>query len=363
MVKKPQETPAKITNHSRSSNSNAPAITFSEHIRELRRRVMWVAAVFVLASSLAYYFQDPLMHAILAPLGHQKLIYLSPGGGFGFIFQVTMLAGAVVTAPVLIYQIYRFVTPALPKYAKRHTFKILISSILLLIAGIAFGYFVAVPAALNFLTNFADAYVKASLTTDAYLNFVISYLIGLGILFQLPLLLIFWHWINPFTPKGLLKGERFVILFAFVAAAIITPTPDVFNQSMVAVPIIAIYQLGVITVLIMIRRKNKRQAKEVVPIQLEPETVPVTTDQMPPLEPTPEAPAPAPITPRSRPMGRSIEGFIGRAAPAQPIQTKATQATARPSVLTTNVTATRGKIQPPARPLSVDGLSYVRPRT
>lgn len=359
MQRKHQATPAKPANYSNSSKLSTPAATFSEHIRELRRRVMWVAAIFVLASSLAYYFQDPLMHAILAPLGHQKLIYLSPGGGFGFIFQVTMLAGAVVTAPVLIYQIYRFVTPALPKYARRHTFKILLSSILLLLAGIAFGYFVAVPAALNFLTNFADAYVKASLTTDSYLNFIISYLIGLGLLFQLPLLLIFWHWIKPFTPSGLLKGERFIILFAFVAAAVITPTPDIFNQSMVAVPIIGIYQLGVIAVLIMIRRKKKRQVREVV--QLEPETVPVITDE-PPLPPDPTPPsAPTPFIPHSRPM-RSVEGFITRSAPVQPVQPKA-PAPSRPSVLTTNVAVARGKIQAPARPLSIDGLSYIRPRS
>ncbi|HEX4662441.1 MAG TPA: twin-arginine translocase subunit TatC [Candidatus Saccharimonadales bacterium] len=366
MTKKQRRAPtAAKTATSRDNTHLTPAATFSEHIRELRRRIMWVAGVFIVTSSAAYNYRDFLLHIILAPLGSQKLIYLSPGGGFGFIFQITMLAGAVVTAPVVIYHIYKFVTPALPKHARRHTFKILISSIILLLAGISFGYFVAVPAALNFLTTFADTYVKASLTTDAYLSFIISYLIGLGILFQVPLLLVFWHWIHPLTPKGLMSGERFVLLLSFVAAAIITPTPDVFNQSMVAVPLIFVYQLGVIAVLIMIRRKKKRLAKVVAT------AIPESPALTPPATrvPEPRRPVAAPIPvmqmsqpARSRPA-RSLEGFTVRSkVQPQPTQPPATQ---RPitSLLTTNVSGPRGRIQPPQRPMSIDGLSYVRQKT
>lgn len=232
---------------------------FAEHIRELRSRLFWVVAAFIVSSAVAYQFRDALVAAVLAPLGHEKLIYLTPGGGFSFIFQVTMYAGLLVTAPFLVHQLYRFVAPALPSQARRHTAVVFLASCGLMLAGAAFGYLVAVPAALTFLTTFAGDYVTASLTADSYLSFVIGYVVGLGLLFQLPLLLLFWHWIKPLTPGGLLNSERYVIILAFVSAALITPTPDVVNQTMIALPILLIYQVGVGVVLIMIYRSRKQQ--------------------------------------------------------------------------------------------------------
>jgi sec-independent protein translocase protein TatC len=232
------------------------ARSFTEHINELRSRLFWVAAVFVVSSSVAYQFHDLLVKIIIAPLGHQKLVYLTPGGGFNFIFQITMVAGGLVALPSLIYHLYRFVVPALPQKTRQHTLSVSLASVVLMIAGASFGYFIAVPAALNFLTTFAGDYITANLTADSYLGFVLSYIIGLGALFQLPLVLIFWNWVTPIGPRKLLNTERFLVLFAFIVAAIITPTPDVVNQIIIAMPIIVVYQIGVIAVFIMSRKKR-----------------------------------------------------------------------------------------------------------
>jgi sec-independent protein translocase protein TatC len=235
---------------------------FSDHIGEFRRRIFFVALVFFAASSVAYSFREQLVQLIMSPLGDEKLIYLTPGGGFNFIFQVSLYAGLITAAPMLVYQVYGFIRPALPSRAQRSSGKVVLASFLLMLAGVLFGYYIAVPSALNFLSTFAGANIAPSLTADSYLGFFLAYIAGLGILFQLPLLLLFWHWIKPMTPGGLLKSERFVILFAFVAAAIITPTPDVLNQCMIAVPLIAIYQLGVVAVLIMIRKDKRRVRRQ-----------------------------------------------------------------------------------------------------
>jgi sec-independent protein translocase protein TatC len=185
---------------------------FIEHIHELRSRLFWVAALFVVSSAAAYQFRDLLIRAVVLPLGHQKLIYLTPGGGFNFIFQVTMAVGTLVALPSLMYHLYCFIAPALPNKARRHVLAVFGSSMALMVAGSSFGYFVAVPAALNFLTTFAGDYVTASLTADAYLGFVLSYIIGLGILFQLPLVLIFWNWITPLGPRKLFDTERYLVV-------------------------------------------------------------------------------------------------------------------------------------------------------
>ena len=244
----------------KSSNSaSAPAVkSFADHLGELRTRLAWVALVFIVASSLAYSVKEQLVSLVLSPIGHQKLVYLTPAGGFAFIFQISMYAGMLATAPVAIYHIYRFVSPALPEYMNRMSLRVVATSSMLLALGVSFGYFVAIPAALQFLTNFGGDFVQANLTADSYLSFVVAYLLGLGLLFQLPLLLVFWNWIQPFKPGGLLGTQRYVLVGAFIAAAMITPTPDAVNQCLIAIPIVAIYQLGVVAVYFMNKRARRR---------------------------------------------------------------------------------------------------------
>ena len=244
-----------------NTSGGMPESSFSDHIAELRKRVFLILLVFVAASSLAYNYRDSLLGVIMDPLEGAKLIYLTPGGGFNFIFQISLYAGLLAAAPMLIYQLYGFIRPALPKKAQRSSAAVVIVAFLLMLCGVAFGYFVAVPSALHFLSTFAGDAVSPSLTADSYLSFFLAYIAGLGVLFELPLLLLFLHWIHPMTPGKLLKSERFVIVFAFVAAALITPTPDMLNQAMIAVPLILIYQLGVIGVLIAIKRDRRVQAK------------------------------------------------------------------------------------------------------
>ncbi len=233
--------------------------SFSDHIKELRWRLLWVGLVFAIASAIAFQYHDTLVWLVMRPLEGQKLVYLTPGGGFSFIFQVTLYAALVVTAPMLMYQLYGFVRPALPESAQRSAVKVVVAAVALMLVGVGYGYFVAIPSALAFLSTFAGSSIVPNLTADSYLGFFLAYIAGLGLLFQLPLLLLFWHWINPMSPGGLLKSERIVILFAFIAAALITPTPDVINQAMIAVPLIAIYQFGAVTVLTMIIRERRAQ--------------------------------------------------------------------------------------------------------
>ncbi len=231
------------------------------HLRELQWRLMIVAAAFIAGACLAYSYQDQLVNLLLAPLHGEKLVYLTPGGGFSFVFMITIYAGVALAFPVLLQQIYAFLKPVLPAQARRKSVIITLSSFVLLASGIIFGYLVAVPNALSFLYSFADKYVDASLTAESYLSFVTIYTIGIGIAFQVPLLLLLINLIKPLKPGGMFKAERWVILGAFIVAAIITPTVDPVNQIIIAGPLIAVYQLGVIAVLCINGRK-KHHAKK-----------------------------------------------------------------------------------------------------
>lgn len=236
-------------------------VSIKRHLKELQWRLMIVAGFFIIGAVVAYQYRDTLINLLMSPLHGEKLVYLTPGGGFSFIFMVTIYAGIAVAFPVLIHQLYGFLKPVLPAKIQNKSTIIIISSFALMIAGIVFGYLVAVPNALVFLYSFAGSYVDASLTAESYLSFVVAYTIGIGLTFQVPLLLLFIHAVKPLSPGGLMKSERWVILGAFVAAAIITPTVDPVNQAVIAGPIIVVYQIGVIAIMINVA-KTRRIAKK-----------------------------------------------------------------------------------------------------
>jgi sec-independent protein translocase protein TatC len=235
--------------------------TFLDHLYELRKRIAWIALTLVVTSALGFQFKDQLIAAIMSPLHGEKLVYLTPAGGFSFIFTLSIYFGALLTIPVIIFQIYRFLQPLLGKSSKKLATILITLSITLAAAGAAFGYFVTIPAAINFLSTFAGDAVTPNLTAESYLNFVVTYVLGLAALFQLPLLLFLFDHIRPIPPGTLSSTQRFVIIGATIMAAIITPTPDALNMMIVAVPIIIVYEMGALAVFIRRGIRNRAAAK------------------------------------------------------------------------------------------------------
>jgi sec-independent protein translocase protein TatC len=244
-----------------------------------------------MTGSAVYYYHDFFIRIVMDPLGSQKLIYLTPAGGFSFVFMVTFYITILAMLPFILYQIYAFIKPAIPKHTRHLSLAVGVVATLLMVAGATFGYLFAVPGGLNFLSNFASEYVTASITADSYLSFVLGYVLGIGILFELPLLLLFLHWIHPLTPKGLLNSERFVIVGAFISAAVLSPSPDALSQAIIAVPIILVYQLGVVAVLVSIKRSSRQEKR--APIRASPH-IPAVQPLQPHRQITPHV-VPSPI--------------------------------------------------------------------
>ena len=299
-------------------------MTLRDHIQELSRRFLLLVSILLVASSLVYVYRASIIPIILQPLGEtfgdQKLMYLNPAGGFNFIFLISIYAGLAAVAPFIIQQLYAFIRPTLPKAAQRLSAMLLLTSFFLMIAGILFGYYIAVPGALKFLVEFAGDYVSAALTADSYLNFLIAYTLGLGLLFQIPFVIIIGHYIKPFTPTGLMKSERWAIVLTFIAAAIITPTPDPINLLIVALPIILIYQIGIVTVLVSIYKKRRYERQNRV-VEVHKPFVPLLT--IVEADATPEVVVTLTSAPTvSRSLSRSIDGVV-RASRSTPTQIRA----------------------------------------
>ena len=348
-------------------------MTLRGHLLELRNRFFLVFGVLIIVATIAYMFREPLIAGLLAPLEGRQLQYLTPGGGFKFIFSVIFFAGLAAAIPLLIQQVYAFLSPVLSTKVRSRSGWLLLWSTVLLAAGVTFGYVYAVPGALNFLYGFADQFVVSALTADAYLDFVIKYTLGLGLMFQIPLIMIIVHWIKPQKPLKLLKFERWVILIAFILAAFITPTPDPVNQTIIAVPIIAVYQIGLLMICLNIWRGNKvarqqkrhakkenrhavKQARKAKTPEVQP-VLEVAAEIAPPVIPeATETISPTTMTQDALRPQRSIDGIVMRSAAGTRVPTRVT-----PPVVTVpeRPVTTLPRATPPGarRPLSIDGMT------
>ena len=248
---------------SNSSQVSGSSPVFMDHIRELQWRLAIVALAFLATGAAVYPFFDKIVALLLKPLGNNlSLVYLTPGGAFNFAVQVCIYAAMIGALPVALYHIYRFVMPAVEKTTLRGVLGYSLSSLFLAAVGVAFSYFLALPAAIQFLTSFDLKNISPMLTVESYLSFVMTYLLAGALLFQLPLFMTIINRIKPMTPRMLMSGQRHVILWSVVFAAVISPTPDAVNQLLLAAPMIVMYQVGIVIILLKNRKRADKKSKD-----------------------------------------------------------------------------------------------------
>jgi len=259
-------------------------VPFAEHLSELRRRLFYVAAIISLGTAAAYAVERHLVAALLKPAAGQHFIYTSPGGGIDFLFRVCLYAGIALGIPVIVYNFLRYVEPAFPEHSVKYIYLGTFVSGLLALAGVCFGYFVGLPSAMNFLLHqTVTNQVQPLLTVQAYMSFVIRYLLGSALLLQAPLFIIFINRIKPLKPRRLLHYERWVILGAFVISGLMNPTPRIVAQLLVAGPLIITYQLSILIVAFVNRKPRARKQPKAL---YRPEQSVPAVDLLPQLEPT-----------------------------------------------------------------------------
>ena len=207
-----------------------------------------------------YGVERKLIDILLAPSQGQHFVYTSPMGGINFLFNVCFYFGIALSIPVIIYNLLKFLQPLIKGATQKFIVWMSISSGIIGIGGILFGYFAGLPAALHFLLKqqFHNGQVEAMISIEKYFSFVVAYMFGVALMFQLPLLLIIINRIKTLTPQKMFKYERGVILFAFVSAFIMNPTPNVVDQMLTVIPVIISYQVGIVIVW-LINKKNARR--------------------------------------------------------------------------------------------------------
>ena len=237
---------------------------FMSHLEELRKRLIFCAIAVGVCFVVAYIFSEQLFQLLVLPLREvmpegEKLIFTNLPEMFFAYLKVAFVAGIMAAAPVIFYQIWLFVAPGLYQKEKKYLIPFVVSSTLLFVGGALFGYFIVFPFGFKFFIGFANEYVKALPSVKQYFSFSIKLLFAFGVVFELPVVIFFLSKIGIVTPELLRKKRKYAILLTFALAAILTP-PDVITQCMMAVPLIVLYEIGILVA--VIARKKKLEDKE-----------------------------------------------------------------------------------------------------
>lgn len=222
------------------------------HLTELRSRIIKCLVAVALGSCVGYYYIEEIMHYITMPAG--KLYYMQPSEAFFTYLKVACVAGFLLALPVVFWHVWRFFLPALTHRERAVLGVVVPASVVLFFAGLAFSFFLVLPAGIRFFMGFNSAELEAMFSVNKYFDFVIMFVMPFGFIFELPLVITIMGRMGIITSAFLKKYQRIVIFLSFVAGALITPTPDVFTQSMIALPIIVLYEVGYVIVRYILRR-------------------------------------------------------------------------------------------------------------
>lgn len=220
-----------------------------EHLTELRRCLAISLIAVGVSFTASFYFSEQILKfltGLVPPETGSTFVFLSPAEALWSNFKVALFAGIILALPVVLYQIWRFVSPALSETERQYGILFLVLVILSFGIGLVFCYFVVLKFAMNFLLTYKTAGLTPMISIGYYLDFVIKFMLAFGIIFELPFIIIFLTRIGLLTPEFLAKNRKYAILLNFIIAAVLTPTPDVFNQLLMAVPLIVLYEVGII---------------------------------------------------------------------------------------------------------------------
>jgi sec-independent protein translocase protein TatC len=247
------------------------------HLEDLRKRIFISLGAIVVAFIVAFGFSEEIFGVLMFPLRYSldfsvadlrlefiaddklngaKLVFLRPTEAFMMHMKVALVAALFFSMPVIFHQFWKFISPGLHENEKKYVIPFVLGATCLFIAGASFCYIIVLPFALEFLLTYkVGDFLMPMLSVGDYADFCLKFILVFGAIFELPIFIIVLAKMGVITPDTLRKHRRLAIVLAFVAGAILTPTPDPFNQTLMAVPIILLYELGIILAVFVAKRK------------------------------------------------------------------------------------------------------------
>jgi len=248
-----------------------PTMGFLDHLEELRKRLVYSFIAVAVGTGVCWGYhvrifgvmQKPIMDALRSQHLPEKLVYLNPVDPFNLYLKISILAGLFLTSPFVLYQVWMFISPGLYRNEKKYILPFMVSTITLFTLGGYFGYSVAYPRALDFFVVKFNGQFQPMITISEYTQLFLSIVLGMGLIFEMPILVFFLAFMGIMTPSFMIKNFRYAILVIFILAAIVTPTPDIVNMCVFAAPMLGLYALSIgVAWLVHPKRRNARKEKQ-----------------------------------------------------------------------------------------------------
>jgi len=242
-------------------------IPFTAHLEELRKRLIICFVAIGIGVVIAYGFKEKLFEILTLPLIREmrpgdKLIFTGLTEAFFTYMKVSFLAGIILVSPVIIYQFWAFVGPGLYKKERPYFVPIVLLSVFFFVGGSLFCFFVVFPFAFKFFLSFATDVIQPLPSMNEYLSFASVTMLAFGLVFELPLVIVFLARLGIVTVDFLRKNRKYAILLIFLVAAILTPGPDVVSQVLMAIPLMFLYEISIVGAIFLGKKKEIKRATE-----------------------------------------------------------------------------------------------------
>jgi len=233
-------------------------MSFMEHLGELRTRLLRSLLALLVGLGIALPFSQQIMDYLAKPARdtNHNLVFLSLTEAFWVQMKIGLIVGLFVASPAVLWQVWRFISPGLHVHEKKYAAPFVIIGTLLFIGGGAFSLKVVTPFAIQFLLSYERPGLQAMISIGNYIDFLLKFTLAFGAVFELPLVITILARLGVVTPAMLAKNRKYAILGAFIAGAVLTPTPDMFNQTLMAGPLILLYEVGIICARIFGKRAS-----------------------------------------------------------------------------------------------------------
>ncbi len=227
-------------------------MTLVEHLQDLRSCLLKSFAALAVGTGISIYFLQNIMDVLTSAA--QQLYYMRPAEAFVIYMKVALLGGLILASPFILQQLYSFIQPALTPRERKFTLICIPLSLTLFIAGLLFSYSFVFPRGLEFFLGFAQGRVSPLISMESYLDFMLMLTVPFGFAFNIPVILTLLAYLHITSSRLLLKYQRHVILVAFIIAAVITPTPDIITQTLLAIPMVLLYEISIVIIRFGLRR-------------------------------------------------------------------------------------------------------------
>jgi len=231
-------------------------------LERFRKIILWIILIIIAAASLVYLESNLLINILAKPLNGIQLHFMTPSEGLMAKIRVSFLGGLVIASPGIIFLVIQATGPIITKKIKKLLIFVIIPlSFLLFAFGMYFGYTLVLPTTIKFLMDTSDGFMKPILSANEYFSFIGSLLFCIGVIFELPLILIALSRIGIINSKMLKKARKMTIMISFVAAALITPSSDAFTLIIVTLPILVLYEISIWTIVLLEKKDKRKKSK------------------------------------------------------------------------------------------------------